>query len=88
MATTLPLIPWCKTSILTCRQHLNSSSVAQLAALDLFVLGFPNQANTLLEAIHEHGLIQRLETTTAGNPKPGCKELGNLAIPSQRGQTG
>jgi len=61
MATALPLIPWSKTSILTCKMHLNSSRIAQHAALDLFVLGFPKHANTLLEAIHEHDL----DTTTS-----------------------
>ncbi|KAI4612450.1 hypothetical protein J4E80_007183 [Alternaria sp. BMP 0032] len=60
MARALPLIPWSKTSILTCRMHLNSSRIAQHAALDLFVLGFPHQANKLLESIHKYGL----DTTT------------------------
>ncbi|KAF2829136.1 hypothetical protein CC86DRAFT_318193 [Ophiobolus disseminans] len=56
MATSLPLIPWSKTSILTERMHLYSSRIAQYAALDLFVLGFPRQASMLLEAIREYGL--------------------------------
>ncbi|KAI4616857.1 hypothetical protein J4E83_006438 [Alternaria metachromatica] len=60
MARALPLIPWSKTSILNCRMHLNSSRIAQHAALDLFVLGFPHQANKLLESIHKYGL----DTTT------------------------
>jgi len=60
MARALPLIPWSKTSILTCRMHLNSSRIAQHAALDLFVLGFPQQANKLLESTHKYGL----DTTT------------------------
>ncbi|KAG9190538.1 hypothetical protein G6011_08626 [Alternaria panax] len=56
MATPLPLIPWSKTSILTCRLHLDSSRIAQHAALDLFVLGFAEQAYVLLETVHEYGL--------------------------------
>ena len=61
MARALPLIPWSKTSILTCRMHPSSSRIAQHAALDLFVLGFPQQANVLLNTIHEYGL----DTTTS-----------------------
>lgn len=56
MTHALPLIPWTKTSILTCRMHSSSSRIAQHAALDLFVLGFPQQANILLDTIHEYGL--------------------------------
>ncbi|KAI4950380.1 hypothetical protein J4E91_004262 [Alternaria rosae] len=36
--------------------HPSSSRIAQHAALDLFVLGFPQQANILLDTIHEYGL--------------------------------
>ncbi|KAI4641175.1 hypothetical protein J4E93_008054 [Alternaria ventricosa] len=41
--------------------HPSSSRIAQHAALDLFVLGFPQQANVLLNTIHEYGL----DTTTS-----------------------
>lgn len=51
----LPLIPWSKISILTCRLHLDSSRIAQHVALDLFVLGSAEQVYILLETIHEYG---------------------------------
>jgi hypothetical protein len=56
MTTPLPLIPWSKTSILTSRMHLDASRIAQQAALDLFVLGFAEQAFMLLETVHEYGI--------------------------------
>lgn len=56
MTTPLPLIPWSKTSILTSRIHLDASRIAQHAALDLFVLGFAEQAFILLETVHEYGI--------------------------------
>jgi len=56
MTTPLPLIPWSKTKILRCRKILDSSKIVQLTAVDLFALGFYEQANTLLEAIHDYGL--------------------------------
>jgi hypothetical protein len=51
----LPLIPWQKTSLLTAQDSRSSTSIVQEGALDLFVLGYSDQANTLLEALYHHG---------------------------------
>ncbi|KAJ4309493.1 hypothetical protein N0V94_008901 [Neodidymelliopsis sp. IMI 364377] len=51
----LPLIPWQKTSFLTAQDSRSSASIVQEAALDLFVLGYGEQANALLEALYYHG---------------------------------
>lgn len=51
----LPLIPWCKTSILVGRKSAESSKFVLVTALDLFVLGFTAQGNKLLDALQEYG---------------------------------
>ncbi|KAF2129388.1 hypothetical protein P153DRAFT_340190 [Dothidotthia symphoricarpi CBS 119687] len=55
MPSAIPLIPWSKTVLLCTRDSKHSSVVVQQAALDLFVLGYPNHANKLIDALYEYG---------------------------------
>ena len=63
----LPLIPWSKTSLLTARAAVDSSIPVQQAAVDLFVLGYPNLANKLIDSLYEHS--HGIEFKTWGSGK-------------------
>lgn len=70
MATqVLPLIPWQRTELSTARTSEQAAQAVHEQALDLFVLGFPKHANTLLKALYDHGHGLEFDIDLNSHPK-------------------
>ncbi|KAJ4379553.1 hypothetical protein N0V86_004734 [Didymella sp. IMI 355093] len=65
----LPLVPWRKTELPTASKSEQSAQAVHAQALDLFVLGFPEQANTLLKALYDHGHGLEFDIDIDAHPK-------------------
>jgi hypothetical protein len=65
----LPLIPWQRTELSTAPKSEQSAQAVPEQALDLFVLGFPEQANTLLKALYDYGHGLEFDIDINSHPK-------------------
>jgi hypothetical protein len=65
----LPLVPWHRTELSTASYSGQSAQAVHEQALDLFVLGFPEQANTLLKALYDHGHGLEFDVDIYTHPK-------------------